>query len=60
MDDLDMTYDDLVKRGWASFDTQPECEDFIRWAIDEINRLKEENKQLTEENYDWSKGRQGF
>jgi len=34
-------YDWVFKKGYANFDNQSECEDFIRWAIDEIKRLKD-------------------
>jgi hypothetical protein len=34
-------YEWVFEKGYASFDNQSECEDFIRWAIDEIIRLRE-------------------
>ena len=36
-----MDYDWVFEKGYADFDNQSECEDFIRWAIDEIKRLRQ-------------------
>jgi len=41
-----MDYDWVFEKGYADFDSQSECEDFIRWAISEIKRLREDNKEL--------------
>lgn len=44
-----MEYDWVFEKGYADFDNQSECEDFIRWAIDEIVRLKKELKEIHQE-----------
>jgi hypothetical protein len=33
-------YEWVFEKGYADFDNQGECEDFIRWAIDEIVKLR--------------------
>ena len=35
-------YEWVFEKGYADFDSQSECEDFIRWAIDEITNLRGE------------------
>jgi hypothetical protein len=42
-------YDKIIREGYWEFDNQSECEDFIRWAIDEIQRLRKDNDKLSEE-----------
>jgi hypothetical protein len=40
-------YEKVVEQGYGEFDSQSECEDFIRWAIEEIKRLREEVDDLS-------------
>jgi hypothetical protein len=41
-----MDYDWVFEKGYADFDSQSECEDFIRWAIDEIVQLRKDKEEL--------------
>jgi hypothetical protein len=41
-------YDEVVERGYAAFDNQSECEDFMCWAINEIKILRQSNKELVD------------
>jgi hypothetical protein len=45
--ETNMDYDWVFEKGYADFDNQSDCEDFIRWAIDEIKRLREEVDDLS-------------
>ena len=40
-------YEEIIKKGYGEFDNQSECEDFIRWAIEEIKILRNKVEELT-------------
>jgi len=41
-----MAYEWVFEQGFGDFDGQSDCEDFIRWAIDEIVKLRKKNAEL--------------